>query len=199
MLLVKIATLDRTQDLEEILGRIGAFREKMAQDRPRPEETEETGPVRSDSDPAGISGEVREISESGWKSFLDHVRDRRPSLASVLEQGRFMECGTGERLRLAFPSRFHMDVVGDRDQTRALEALCTEFFGRSVRIVPVLDSQPVNRENHVRQQQHQVQVEVKSHPLVQEALELFGGQIVEIRTTDQPREDSGKSHSGGSV
>jgi DNA polymerase-3 subunit gamma/tau len=180
MLLVKMATLERTRDLAEIVDRIRSLRDGLGSlDGPEGSPASANPVVDRQAVP---SGPVPEVSEQGWTGFLQHLRTHRPGMASILEQGRFLGCSDGDRIRVAFPTNFHVDRVSEREQTLALESLCREFFGRAVRVLPVLDAQGgVCRENHARQKQHQMQVGVKSHPLVQEALQVFGGQIVEIR------------------
>jgi DNA polymerase-3 subunit gamma/tau len=181
MLLVKMATLERTRDLAEIVDRIQSLRDGFEGRDGSAGPPLSTEPSVALSSPPSRPGP--ELSEEGWIHFLQHLRAHRPGMASILEQGRFLECADGNRIRLAFPTNFHVDRMSEKEQTKALETLCQEFFGRAIRVSPVLDAQGgVCRENHVRQKQHQMHVGVKSHPLVQEALQVFGGQIVEIRS-----------------
>jgi DNA polymerase-3 subunit gamma/tau len=185
MLLVKMATLDRTQDIEGMLDRVQSAREALA-GATGTGLPGAAGP-QGQGESSGPVPEAPPLSEKGWSGFLEHVRRHRPALASILEQGRFMACSQDGVLRVAFPAAFHVEKVGEKEQARTLERLGAGFFGRAVRIAPVLDAQTgACRENNAR---HQLQVDVKAHPLVQEALEVFGGQVVEIRLPGAPGAD----------
>jgi DNA polymerase-3 subunit gamma/tau len=186
MLLVKLAALDRTRDLEALLNQVRAIREGgSSSPAGAPPSGEATVPTPS-APPETQKGAV---SEQGWADFLQHVRQQRPALASILDQGRYLQCSEKRGFRIAFPTAFHVESVSEGEQARALETLCRAFFGRTVKVLAVLDAQaPQCRENHARLQHHQAQVSVKAHPVVQEVLQLFGGRVVEVRL---PEETSG--------
>ncbi len=183
LLLVKMARLDRTQDIESILEKIRCMREALP--GPASQGNNRESPAAA-SGPAPVSPSDPGISPRQWEGFLGHVRAHRPALAAVLEQGRFIESSGQGRIRVAFPKAFHVERVREEELNGALEGLCQDFFRGPFKVVPVLEEQgSSSRDNHVRQRQHQMQVEAKAHPLVQEALEIFDGRIVEIRFPDQ--------------
>ncbi len=183
MLLVKMAALDRTRDLQTLLDRIGAVQQGLSG---ASQEALPSGEAMAPIPAAPSEARKGVVSEQGWADFLQHVRQQRPALASILEQGRYMECSEKSGFRIAFPTAFHVESVREGEQSRALETLCRSFFGRAVKLLPVLDAQsPQCRENHARHQQHQAQVSAKAHPVVQEALQLFGGRVVEIRLPEE--------------
>lgn len=183
MLLVKMAHLDRTHDLEDLVSRIHAF--CPGQGSFSSGDAEESL-AKEQSAPSDREAQVRAPTGSTWTEFLEHVRNQRPALASVLEQGRFLECAGGETVRIAFPNAFHVERINEAEQADVLQILCGGFFGRGVRIVPVLDGQGApSREGHVRNKNHQMRAGIRAHPLVQEALEVFGGRIMEIRLPNQ--------------
>jgi DNA polymerase-3 subunit gamma/tau len=179
MLLVKMALLDRTHDLQDLLDRLGAVSGEITGGSKQEANTREEPEL---SYPAPETNRVSEISPRTWGAFLNHVRSSRPSLASVLEQGRFLESSEDETVRVAFPTSFHADRISDGEQRQMLQALTSEYFGNGVEIIPVVDErEAAGRNNQGKQNNHQLQVGVKSHPLVQETLQVFGGRIVEIR------------------
>ena len=64
-----------------------------------------------------------------------------------------------------------------------------------VEIIPVIDEQKgTARNNQGKGNHHEIQVGIKSHPLVQETLQVFGGRIVEIRL-EKPEEPAQTSAS----
>lgn len=183
LLLVKMARLDRTQDIEAILEKIRSMRE--APPGPSREGDRRDSPPFAPG-PAPLSASDPGVSLRQWEGFLGHVRAHRPALAAILEQGRFIESSGQGRIRVAFSKAFHVERIREQELNGALEGLCQDFFRGPFKVVPVLEEQGTSsRDNHVRQRQHQMQVAAKVHPLVQEALEIFDGRIVEIRLPDQ--------------
>ncbi len=183
LLLVKMARLDRTQDIESILEKIRCMRESLSGP---PHEGDNSGSPVTPPVPERTSASDLKVSRRQWEGFLGHVRLHRPALAAILEQGRFIESSGQGQIRMAFPKAFHVERIREEELNGALEALCRDFFRSPFKIVPVLEEQEAScRDNHVRQKQHQMQVAAKVHPLVQEALDIFDGRIVEIRIPDQ--------------
>jgi len=184
LLLVKMARLDRTEDIESLLERIRSLRESL------PRGTEEDS--RDDQLPGAASGPEQAgprgpgVSRHQWEGFLGHVRAHRPALAAILEQGSLIENSEDDTIQVAFPKAFHVERIKEEQRSGILDGLCREFFRTPVRLLPVLQEQGMSsRDNHIRQQQHQMHVAAKVHPLVQEALEIFEGRIVEIRLPDR--------------
>lgn len=180
MLLVKMATLERTTEVEELLRRLGELAQGLAG---QPQASLSAAHLQSSAqekpltvEPLGATG----ISQEDWRAFLAELRAKRPGLASVLEQGRFMGCSGPDVVRLAFPSSFHLEMACQGEHGRALEAMVREHFGRRVRIAPVLEGHEAGRENGARDQRL-AQVEARSHPMVQKAVELLGARVVEVR------------------
>ncbi len=105
-----------------------------------------------------------------------------PGLFAALEGGR-IAARDGEHLRVAVPQRFSARRLEDRRE--ALEAVCTQFFGHPMRLeIEVegagaqgsgpgteLDAESIRR---LRQK-------ALEHPAVNAAIEIFGGEIAEIR------------------
>jgi len=187
MLLVRMATLEHMADIEELLNGLAQLRAGL-QERGAPVPVAHKAQEPAEVGGAALPERVRgEINRESWASFLEHVRSQRPALASVVEQGLFMGCSEADSVRLAFPSRFHVETVSQGEQARALEAFCREFFGRKVRVIGVLDGQPQCRENHARQQR-MAELEARAHPLVQKAVEVLGARVVEVRQATVPEE-----------
>jgi DNA polymerase-3 subunit gamma/tau len=191
LLLVKMAQLDRTEDIEGILSRLEALCQTSNSCGLVKGDTELDSPS---SESRGAS-EVKEPSAKTWEAFIHFLKVKRQSLSSILEQGRFLGCCEEGKIRVAFPTAFHVEQVSEKAKGRELEALCQEFFGGSMSVSPVLDGKGINfRANNARQKKHQIQVGVKSHPVVQEALKVFGGHIESVlipESNEAGREEAG--------
>jgi DNA polymerase-3 subunit gamma/tau len=120
----------------------------------------------------GKDGSSIEMEEPGdtWKGFLQFVRKRKPPLASKLEQGKLIEMNDAE-VRIGFSKSFYF-LINEKEDTGVLEEMLSEYLGRGIRIVVT----PLVQEEKVKEPQKK---EKPRQPIVEEALRVFGGRIVE--------------------
>jgi DNA polymerase-3 subunit gamma/tau len=134
-----------------------------------------SGAAAADAPPADAPPEVV------FEQLRRFVRQGDRGLAAALEGGRLVERAPG-RLRLAVPEGF----AARRLETRRadFEAACGRFFGESVRIElePIAlagaPAGPAAPENDLARRRRQAALD---HPNLNDALEILGGEIVEIR------------------
>ena len=136
--------------------------------------------------PPAVSPKLQET----WTAFVNFMKRKKPPLASLLEQGRplslredFLEIGYGGK-------SFYLERMQEADTRATLETLCTEFFKRPMKVLvsamnpeSLSGPDPENGEetgggkNGKRNEDE----EVLNHPLVREAINIFGGRIVDIK------------------
>ena len=205
MLLVKIATLDRTQELQSFIERIqtaGSDLKAVSYAPPERIAAPDTKSVASktvspkayapkaDSMPreeitqetalqATEEKEGKAVSEGDWNDFLKHVRKNKPMIHSLLKQGRFLESHGENAVRVEFSMDFAVEQVRSEKNTKAVEELTAGFFGSPIRIVPILNAK--KKVNNNNSKKHELEVSARTHPFVKEALSVFDGQIVEVR------------------
>lgn len=120
------------------------------------------------------AGATIELEEPGdtWKGFLQFVQRKRPSLASLLGHGRLMEL-IESGMKIGFDKgSFYLSTMDEKDNRAALGELLKEYLGRDMGITII----PVASEVKVQERVEKVQ---PKHPIVEEALKVFGGRIVE--------------------
>jgi DNA polymerase-3 subunit gamma/tau len=203
MSLVRLATLApsveiagvmrKLEDLERRLAGAGPLSAppRSAVPPPRPPHPEGGGtatkkpeaPASPVSNPGG-----------GWQGLVDHLRTRRPGLASLLEHGSLLKFEL-PLLEIGFtPGSFHFEQIKDPETQGALAELALEYFGCAVTIKvspvgpgtgaapPTLieerRAQESDRENRLRE-------DALAHPMVQAAQEIFGGQVKDVRPIDK--------------
>ncbi len=105
-----------------------------------------------------------------------------PGLFAALEAGRLVERGM-DRLRIALPSAFSAQRLEDRRE--AFEAACARFFGRPMGVAIETETSEAHGgapgsalDPEALRQRRQ---DALNHPAVSDALEVFDGQILEIR------------------
>lgn len=177
MLLVRLATLGKMADLTELIGKLAHLAERyssahVAEGETKPQE------VHSLAQQPEV-----DISHK-WQELIKDIRGKKPGLASVLEQGRILECSSDGTIRIAFPSTFHVESLNAGENGKWLREACEKFFGRGARVIPVLANSNQCRESSSPKRRTQ---EIMSHPMVQKAVEIFQARLVEIEGPQEQR------------
>jgi DNA polymerase-3 subunit gamma/tau len=132
------------------------------------------------------------VNEEEWKEFLNFVKKKKPPLASLLGHGRPLAFHS-DRLEIGYPKEsFYLERMQEKDNLELLERLGREFFQRPVKVrisgiepdsSSSLDGGPNREEGKMGRNNHRdAQEEALNHPLVQEAINIFGGRVIEIKT-----------------
>lgn len=151
------------------------------------EETNREVSTPAEEIPAGLSGEINDQ----WKEFVLFAKKKKPPLASLLEHGSPLTLEE-DSLEIGYPEKsFYLERMQEADNRSALSALCSEFFKRKMMVrvsgmkpqilphgIPNNGEEGRSARKNSRKNQ---QEEVLSHPLVREAINIFGGRVVEIK------------------
>lgn len=128
-----------------------------------------------------------------WSGFVAFVRGKKPFLASFLEYGRPLAV-SAELLEIGYPAgSFQLSKMQDADSLAELKGLAQQFFRREPGIrfksltdgggdVPpsLLEKKSLEETNR----KQQLKQKAMEHPLVNAALEVFGGVIGEVVKID---------------
>jgi DNA polymerase-3 subunit gamma/tau len=137
--------------------------------------------------PGVLAGEINDQ----WKEFVQFAKRKKPPLASLLEHG-YPLIINAELLEIGYPQKsFYLERMQEADNCSVLSTLCAEFFQRKMKVrVAGMNPQPLSpnlsgngpEENHGRKNSKKnQQEEALNHPLVKEAINIFGGRVVEIK------------------
>jgi len=162
------------------------------------EEPDTPAPAKSDKD-IGAGGEkVSEGSAAGvpgeldgvWKEFVHFAKKKKPPFASLLEHGYPLAL-ENDSLQIGYPEKsFYLERMEEADNRSLLGTLGAEFFKRPMRVQVVgLKSDAVLRgyranaeeEKGRKKNSRDEKQEALNHPLVREAINIFGGRVVEIK------------------
>jgi DNA polymerase-3 subunit gamma/tau len=131
-------------------------------------------------------------SHSEWERFVAFAVEKRPATGSVLEHGSPLKLEAG-LMDIGFPAgSYYLISAQDADSIKEFQDLAREFSGvaTTVKIRPILPEtgdMPLSLAEKKKSDQEQrvesLRQEVASHPLINEALRLFGGTITDIRET----------------
>lgn len=131
-------------------------------------------------------------SHSDWERFVAFIVEKRPAIGSVLEHGSPLKLEPG-LMEIGFPAgSYFLTSAQDADSIKEIRALAQEFNGAATTvkiksITPETGDSPLSLAEKKKSDQHQriegLKQEVAAHPVINEALRLFGGTITDIRET----------------
>lgn len=175
MTLIKMATLRQLIPVSELMERVKDLEEGFGV---RGLEKKEVSTSQSLNLSATVSKEKVEahieLEEPGdtWKSFMHLVRKKKPPLASKLEHGRLIELSDSE-VRIGFDKGIYLDMIS-KEEIKVLEEMLNGYLSRSMKVVIA----PLVKE---RKAQEPVKIEQTRQPIIEDALKVFGGRIIEER------------------
>ena len=146
------------------------------------EDTDDTQPSEAESGIKG--GDTKET----WLNLIGFVRKKRPLLAAILELGQLINMDYGKiDIGLEKNSVF-MDSINEPQNKKDLADIFREFFQREMAlnisvIVPDSDSASIVKKNSKGSDEvRKLRDEVLNNPIVHDAINIFGGKVIEIKT-----------------
>jgi DNA polymerase-3 subunit gamma/tau len=139
----------------------------------------EVAPPVADAAPEPADGTMEE-------RILDRIRQNHPKLAGVLTHCRIKAINAADVVLEVGGSGFHAGLLQKNSQT--IEAVCGDVVGRNLRLT--LETPPRAADDGARQRQRRnaIKQEALGHPLVSEAIELFNGQVMDVRVLEGEQE-----------
>jgi len=125
---------------------------------------------------------IEDSSSGKWQNVLAKMRQEKPALAASLERVSVRE-SKPNLLELDFNGHeFDYEMVKERESFGLLNQVAREIFGEEITITLRAGSEEIRREQRGKTDKQRLQQQkALKHPLVTEALEIFGGEIVEVR------------------
>lgn len=128
-----------------------------------------------------------------WVAFVSYIQGKKPMLASFLEHGHPLKISASQ-LEIGFLNgSFQLSRLRDPDAAAELQMLAREFFrvetmvklvsltGEIVVPPSILEKKSLEAADR-KQRMKEV---AASHPMITAALEIFGGEIGEVKETDK--------------
>ena len=211
MTVVEMARLDSLLPVEEIISRVEqlehalsqkGLRTEAASSRARQENSDKEAQVRkmpvedvstSPSEPEGKEGSgVGEEALRQWEEFLTFVRGENPVLASFLIQGHPLRLDD-EYLEIGFAKgSFALDRCSEKDAFRSVEEIARRHFKREVQVKITPTNLSKDAKKTSKASTHDGETDLVRHlkkeavgnPVIQEAVEIFQGRIVEVKVKE---------------
>jgi len=154
--------------------RVGDDIERQRAETPVASEGEE----RDKDHPAGSESAAEAVSidiiRAEWKEIMGLVKKKKISLHALLLEGRLYDF-KDRVLTIAFDSKFkfHKETVDQKKNKKLLESILHKYFNQPIEVKCVLEEYPGEVKN-------QAKVTPGEDSVVKKALEIFGGELVEI-------------------
>jgi len=208
MALLKSATLEPVVPIQELLEKIKALETGCVHTPSLPWEAGHSAPVAEQpqrhepihrgahhhkTPVVTASAPVRPGGGPGsWERFVTFALEKDPALGSVLEHGSPLKQEPGS-MEIGFPSgSYYLTSAQDSDSLAEMQTLATEFTGQAttVRVKAIAAEEggaPLSlvekKKSEHEQRIEELRREVAAHPVINEALRVFGGAITDIRET----------------
>jgi len=132
----------------------------------------------------GFSEAPPKIWEETWKGLVDFTRAKNPILGSFLALGNLVHL-SDEKIEIGFDKdSFHYERMLEKENRSQLESICLEYFQKKTKVAISPLDQGVGSKGRVmfgkgEATRNELEKREEEHPLIQEALRLFNGKIVE--------------------
>jgi DNA polymerase-3 subunit gamma/tau len=167
------AAIDR-QAAEEGIGEVG-------------ENPEEEDTLPAEEVAGKVPGGPPQKDDEEWKAFVSFAKKKKPPFASLLEHGHPVNLSES-MLEVGYPGKsFYLERMQEADNVAFLQGLAKEFFKRTMKVkVSGLNPASLPRgrgedNEEKKNSRREKQEEALNHPLVREAINIFGGRVVEIK------------------
>ena len=191
---------EKDRKISSASGRVG-----RSEDPGREREEREGSPKKREqtreekvSEKNGDAGDLRREEESGgvlpqqweeaWKGLVEFTRARNPILGAFLVLGNLVHLSE-EKIEIGFEKdSFHYDRMLEKENRSQLESICLEYFQKKAKVVisPLIQGmgpkgQGMSSEGKTIPDEGEKRSgsRAEENPLIQEALRLFDGKIVE--------------------
>jgi DNA polymerase-3 subunit gamma/tau len=193
MTLLRLIQLPRVMEIDRLIVQVRQLEERLNRGvepgAPRlPEDREEEPganvtpytepPQEEPPEPPSVA----EAARGSWNDLVVRIREQKPALAGALERVKHREISPG-RLELDFSGHtFDYELVTERENTALLQTLGREILGPQVEISVVGGGREgMSERRAATDRQRRLRQKALRHPLVNEALEIFGGEVVDVK------------------
>jgi DNA polymerase III subunit gamma/tau len=126
--------------------------------------------------------------EEAWNGLVEFTRGRNPILGAFLALGSLVYL-SDEKIEIGFEKdSFHYDRMLEKENRGQLESICLEYFQKKAKVVISPLNQGTGSKGRIASSEGRITLNegdsqlgnrVEENPLIQEALRLFDGKIVE--------------------
>jgi DNA polymerase-3 subunit gamma/tau len=190
--LIKASNLSPLKPLAEVLAHLTTLEARLASSHGtntrRVNGVQESSAEYSTKAPESLPPSMPAAAPSGghddaWKKIMFALKSKKPGLASILAHSKLMEMTDTELVISIKGSSFQKDLLENRENRRIIQDLAAEILNKKLQIKVQLLAEAAKHDT--KQKMPKKQKPEEQDPIVQDALRIFGGEVVE---PDRPHE-----------
>jgi DNA polymerase-3 subunit gamma/tau len=190
--LIKASNLAPLKPLAEVLARVTMLEARLASSHgahaSRVKEGQQLSTEYSSKNPLVSTTPMPAEATSGgdndtWNRIMNALKSKKPGLASALAHSKLVEMTDTELVISIKGSSFQKDLVEKRENRSIIEDLAAGILSKKLKIKVQLLEETAKHDTKQKMQKKQKPEE--QDPIVQDALRIFGGEVVE---PDNPHE-----------
>jgi len=140
-----------------------------------------TGQAQADPEPGRSPEPTPQTPDEHWQCILKALSEKQPSLAACLTESRLKSIGE-QKLEIEMPpNQFHMNWVTRDKNRQIIEKICGRHFNKAIHICIVNQQPAPESETSNKKEAQQLKQEALNHPMVEAAMKLFQGQIIDVK------------------
>jgi len=193
MTLIRMATLRSLLPIDEIIEKLERMGEGGKGEKETLKETKSKDSIPPQEEPKEMDlpqkeeklGEARPFEEETWKELLNFARGKNPILGSFLSFGIPLRLDE-EKIEIGFEKdSFHYERILEKPYRNQLESICQEFFNKKMRVILSSleeggkEKGNTNNPKVSSSKRETSGLQINENLMIQEALRLFNGKIVE--------------------
>ena len=125
--------------------------------------------------------DLNENIDSIWKKLLSTFSEKYPSLAANLKYSTIKSLA-GHRLEIEVNGNdFNINMVRRNKNSAIIKKVCSDFFGKDMEVIitakKIQNLEKQGKKDHAER----LKQEALSHPLVTDAIDIFNGNIVDVK------------------
>ena len=135
----------------------------------------------ADPENTPVSSDLNKNPDQAWKKILEIISEKQPSLAASLTKAHLKQL-TRQRLEIEVEGNgFVVDMIKRNKHLDIIKSVCRDIFGKDLEIV--ITAKKTGSEDDSKKKNNDLDLKNSaiSHPLVADAIEIFNGQIVDVR------------------
>jgi hypothetical protein len=116
-----------------------------------------------------------------WKRLLSIFSEEHPALAANLKNSMIKELADNRIEIEVNGSHFNINMILRNKNEGIIKKVCGDFFGKEMDVVIVPKKIQDPQDQKKKSQTGRLKQEALSHPLVTDALEIFNGNVVDVK------------------
>ena len=139
-------------------------------------------PRHSVSEPVGGAVVTGKDLDTTWSRLYDIIAQKNPSLAASLSNCRLKQV-SADRIEIEVRDNgFTLNMLQREKNKDILKQICAAYFGEEKDVVLTTSTAPDGaRPKKKSQNEHLLKQKALSHPLVADAIEIFDGQLIDVK------------------